>query len=431
MADSLDTKKILRYYLPLMASWLFMALEGPFTISLIQRLSHPAVNAAAMNVAFGLAIWIESPVIDLLSTATTLATNRPRFDRVRKFALFLMGWVAFAHTAVVATPLYGVVTGSIMGIPGEVAASARPALLIMIPWAAIIGWRRTHQGLLIRFDNTRAISQGTTLRVLTMAIFCIGAYAFFSQVPSVVLAAIALMGAVSVEAVFIHFVSRRTVLALRSSSEGHPRLGWKELALFHGPLAGTTMVNLLVGPFVASGLSRTHSPIQALASYQVATALFLIFRMMTFSLPEIVVALSDDLASVQKLRKFSLSVGLICSGTMLVMAIVGIDRVIFSYFFASTPEISKMAHEIFLGCCLLPLVDSLLSFVRGRLAFLRRTASRLTAIAVAIAVLLLSIALLVTTQARPAVIVGASITASLVSELIVLSWSLSRSEKTA
>ena len=134
----LTQSRILRLYLPLALSWLFMAVEGPITTGILWRMPNPQVNAAALLVMFALSLLIEGPVIDLLSTATTLAKNHQHFIVIRKFALGLIVLVTVVHAAVALTPIYWWVTKFVINVPDEVADVMLPARMVMILWTAVI-----------------------------------------------------------------------------------------------------------------------------------------------------------------------------------------------------------------------------------------------------------------------------------------------------
>jgi hypothetical protein len=63
----LTQPRIFRFWLPLAATWLMMAVEGPFLAAVIARLAEPTYNLAAYGVAFSLALVLEAPVIMLPS----------------------------------------------------------------------------------------------------------------------------------------------------------------------------------------------------------------------------------------------------------------------------------------------------------------------------------------------------------------------------
>ena len=52
-----------------------------------------------------------------------------------------------------------------MGIPHEIIQPARMGLMIMTPWTWSIAYRRFHQGMLIRFGHSKAVSTGTLIRL--------------------------------------------------------------------------------------------------------------------------------------------------------------------------------------------------------------------------------------------------------------------------
>ena len=66
---------VFRFWLPLFASWLLMLAEGPLVQAAVNRLPDEVVMLAAFGLVVGLAVLIESPVINLLATATSITTS--------------------------------------------------------------------------------------------------------------------------------------------------------------------------------------------------------------------------------------------------------------------------------------------------------------------------------------------------------------------
>ncbi len=94
-----------------------MSVEGPLSVALISRLPGAEVSTAAFQIMMGLALWLESPIIDLLSTSTTLAKSRQNYVQLSRFVWWLIATVTIAHALVAFTPLYWIVTRQIMGVP--------------------------------------------------------------------------------------------------------------------------------------------------------------------------------------------------------------------------------------------------------------------------------------------------------------------------
>ena len=407
-----------------------MGLEGPICEGVINRLPRPEINAAAWPVLMALAIWIESPVIDLLSTSTTLAKDRQRYELISRFVWYLMLWVTVAHAAIVLSPIYHVITENLMGVKPEVADTARGALVILIPWSALIGWRRYLQGILIRHGRTRSISFGTSARVSTLLLLSV-ILVHTTQLPSILIAAIAIITSVAMESACVHWLSRdviRQYFRVQNESSGE-KLTMRKLVSFHIPLSATTMVNLLVLPLVNGGLARTNQPVLDLAGCGVAAAILFLHRAVTICLPEVIITLYKGEESRLKLRSFSLGVGAVSSGLILLLALTGLDRVLFDLLIHAKPEIAAVAHRSYLFSAAIPFVDSAQSYVRGLLTAHHLTVSRLFAILAAVLVLFGGVALGVQLRWSGPVLAATAVTSALSAEWIVLATFWARAQK--
>ncbi len=411
---------ILRFFSPLALSWIFMSIEGPLSVALISRLPKPEVSTAAFQIVMGLALWIESPIIDLLSTSTTLAKTRQNYVALSRFVWWLIGTVTLVHILLVFTPLFWLVTEKVMGVPTNVAVEARKGLAVMVPWAGFIGWRRYLQGLLIRNGQTKLVGMGTAIRVATM--FASAFLLFFAvHLPSIQIAGIALICAVGAESTFAHWASRETVRRTYSEESVGTPLTMQKLRHFHLPLTATTMVTMLSSPLISAALSRAPHSVSQLAGYQVAATLVWLMRTTVYALPEVVITLYRDEASAAALRKFCVRLGLIASGTMAAIWLTGIDEVFFEKVLGADPKIVGIAHLAFIAALLTPFVGACQSYVRGMLTAHHLTVSRLLAVGVSVTALVGSLALSVLFGVNGVFSAAICLTASYIAELIVLS----------
>ena len=69
----LTLRRIFGFWLPLAATWLMMATEGPFLAAVIARLADPTYNLAAFGVAYALALVVEAPIIMMMNVPCRLA----------------------------------------------------------------------------------------------------------------------------------------------------------------------------------------------------------------------------------------------------------------------------------------------------------------------------------------------------------------------
>lgn len=430
----LSQRAIFRLFYPLALSWIFMATESPVSNAILARSPNATVNTAAFLMLMAIAIFIESPVIDLLSTSTTLATGRTAYHAIRRFTVQIMIGVTIVHALVVLTPFYFVLTRTVLGLPEPVIQALHVPLQIMIPWSAFIGWRRHLQGLMIRTGATQPIGVGTFLRVATITGVGFGIMNRFG-LTGLEVVAIALLASVAVEAVFMHWASRPTVHALEEAPDILPAhrngdaaetLSTRRLWQFHGPLTLSSLVMLTTGPAVGAALARTPDAVVSMAAWQVASSLIWLMRTVTYALPEVVIAQYQGVASRAPLAAFCRNVGLTCSGLMLLAAVTGLDRWMFTVVLGVKPSVADSAHLAFWACVPLPALNAAMSYTRGVLTAHRQTMARMWAISVGVATLIGTLVVGVSAK-WPGIVLGpVAVILGQVAEMIVLRvfWSL-------
>ncbi|MBX3118857.1 MAG: hypothetical protein KF784_07305 [Fimbriimonadaceae bacterium] len=419
-APPLNYGYILKFYVPLGLSWMLMAIESPISIRVIAELPNDIILTAAFNAMMALALFVESPVIDLLSTSTTLARNKQAFAELSRFVWYLMIGVTAVHAIIVLTPVYGLVAYTILGLDRPVAEATRVGLAIMIPWSAFIGWRRYLQGVLIRNGMTRLISYGTGLRLCTIASVAI-VLLLTSSFSGIVITATALVASVLVEMVYVHIVSRPAVAKLR---EIHPEPGEQELTIaqlvrFHSPLTLTTMIALAAFPIIVAAISMMPNKTSSLAAWQVAMTLGFLTRSFVFALPEVVITLGKTAEERETLRRFCLLVGLYATGAIVFLCLSGLDKQFFIHIMKK-PALAATAHIAFFALCLQPLIGALQSYLRGALTLYHYTTSRFQANIVGVATLIASLAIGVQTSLPSVAVAAIAMTLSLAAELFVL-----------
>jgi progressive ankylosis protein len=411
--------QILKLYLPLAASWIFMAIEAPTCVRIISNLGQGTTKdvwTAAFNVLMAYSLFIESPVIDLLSTSTTLTKSKQSFATVSRFVWLMMGWCTVVHALAVTPGIYQAITAN---LNPAVAEALHLPLAVMIPWSACIGWRRYKQGILIRNGQTKVIGLGTFLRVAT--IFGVGfGLAAVAPISGIMICAIALLCSVFAESMFIHFAARKVIADLPESAPDETPLSLRSLSKFHFPLTVTTMVTLSTGLVVTEALKRVPDSVTAMAGWQVALTIVWLHRTIVFALPEVVITLYRGPQSEASLRKFTLGVGIGLSALMFLFAFTGIDRFIFGQLLGASPQTVETAHQAFLLQGFLPLISAVQSFARGVLTAKHQNVSRLYAVMLSLCVLVGILALGVSMGWPGVKVAAAAISLSLLVELMVL-----------
>lgn len=375
-----DANRLIRnQFVPLAASWLLMSLETPICSSIISRTPNQNPQLAGLLVMMSISLWIESPVIDLLSTSTTLAAGKQSLLTLRRFSLWMMLLCTVVHVGFCLGPFYDLYMSKVLHAPQQVIDICRLPLITMIPWSASIGWRRWLHGLLIRARQTKAIGIGTFIRLISVTTTGL-VLLHFTEWTGLQIAATALVSSVFVEAVFIHYAARKIVREMMNSDDSEKNLALKEILTFHYPLTFSTMVVMTTQPLVGMALFHVFNPIVQSAAWQLALTIASPLRSVTAALVELTIVFAGVSTENSAMKWFSLRVGIWCSGLLLFVRLSNLDLWIFRSVITAKPEVIDVAHTGLLVCCALPLVSAVLCYIRGRLTALRANSYRLISI---------------------------------------------------
>jgi hypothetical protein len=424
-AAGLTNRRIWAVFAPLAASWLMMAAELPITTSIVNRAVDPELNTAALLGLVSLALFIESPVIDLLSTSTTFGTSASAYRAIRNFTLWLMALTGCVHAVVALTPVYDALTKGILKWPHDVAEAARWPMVCMIPWSPAIGWRRHVQGMLIRAGRTRMIGAGTGLRLATIVVVGFG-LSWSGTLPGVTVAAVALVSSVVVEAVFVEWASRRILASPAVLPAEGAGVGWRELARFHGPLTAATMALMATLPLTSGALARSADHVLSMAAWQTSLSLGFPLRTVVFALPEVVIALSRFPGGPTKLFRFCLGVGGFLTGLALALAVFKFDERFFGVVVGAPSPVAQEAHRAFWLTSPLPLIQSVGNYLKGVLTARLNTMARLNSTVFQTAVLGLSLMCGLALGWPGVVVASAAVVAGSAAECLILGLAWAR-----
>ncbi len=366
---------ILRFWLPLAATWLMMAAEGPFVAALVARMPEPTFNLAAFGVALALAFVAEAPIIMMLSASTALARDRESLARVRRFSTLMNGGVTVAMALVAFPPVFEALAARVLALPPSVADRAQLAVAVFLPWPAAIGFRRFQQGILIGAGRTRLVAYGTVVRLVTMA--ATGSFLYLhGGVDGAVVGAAALSAGVVVEAVASWIwarADRRRLEQRPAASPGDvPTLA--DIQRFYWPLAVTPLMNMAAQPLVTFFVGRGRLPIESLAVLPVVSSFGFLFRCPGTALQEVVIALGrrGD-AALRSLRRFAALVGGLSSLAMGAVVLTPAAGLWFAGVTGLDGELVPLARHAAAVLVLTPAAATVLVFTHARLVLLRTT----------------------------------------------------------
>jgi hypothetical protein len=373
----LTQRSILLFWAPLAATWLMMALEGPFLAAVIARLADPKFNLAAHGVAFAFAILVEAPVIMLMSAATALVQDSESFRKMRNFSRALGVGSTLLLLIVLIPPFYEWLMLTVIELPREISDITYGALWLYLPWPAAIGYRRFYQGVLIRSGKTRLVAYGTVIRLAAMSAAALFAV-FNLDLPGASIGALSLSAGVVVEAAAARWMASTTVRELFATGPAEPgsNLSYREIASFYYPLALTSLIGLTVHPMLTFFMGRAPNPVDSLAVFPVVNALSFLFRAVGLSFQDTAIALMGERHKhLPELSRFTVVMGLSASLLLAVVAFTPLADIWFQGISGLTPELAAFAYLPAKIIVPLPALTVLLGLQRGMFVNVRRTRS--------------------------------------------------------
>ncbi|MDP2482728.1 MAG: hypothetical protein Q8W45_05570 [Candidatus Palauibacterales bacterium] len=363
--------------MPLAATWLMMAAEGPFLAAVIARLPDPKYNLAAHGVAFAFAVLIEAPVIMLMSASTALVEDAGSYRKLRNFAGALNLVSTLLLLGVLIPPVFDFVMRTAIGLPAGVADLTYGALWLFLPWPAAIGTRRFAQGVLIRSGRTRLVATGTLIRLTAMSATAV-TLSLATGLPGAWVGAASLSAAVITEAVAARWMASGAIRELLAGPEqadpGAPVLGYGRISHFYFPLLLTSVIGLMVHPMLTFFMGRAASPVESLAIFPVVQALSFIFRALGLSFQDAAIALlGRKNEHLPELTRFAVGLGLATTLGLAAVAFTPLADVWFVTVSGLTPELASFALTPTRILVALPALSVLLSFQRAILMGARVT----------------------------------------------------------
>lgn len=383
-------RRVLRTWWPLAASWILMALELPALSAVVARLPQAEINLAAWGgVVFPLALLIEAPIIMLLAASTTLSRDWESFARLRRYMMWMGAALTALHIVVAFTHLYDIVVIRWIGVPSEIVEPARLGMQLMTPWTWSIAYRRFHQGVLIRFDHSRAVGVGTLIRLgadVSVLIFGL----LTGLLPGIAVAGLAVSAGVMSEALY---AGLRTRPVLRDQVRRAPpvdeSITMRSFLAFYIPLAMTSLLFLLTQPIGSAAMSRMPAALNSLAVWPVVSGLVFLLRSLGMAYNEVVVALLDEPGAVRTLQRFTLRLSVAVTAMLVIIAVTPISRAWFERISALNPSLAELGRTALWFAFPLPALNVIQSWFQGVILSSRRTRAITEAVIAALVVIMI------------------------------------------
>ena len=371
---ALGPGRIARFWLPLEATWLMMAAEGPFLAAVIARLPVPKENLAAFAVASALAWIVESPIIMMLSASNALVRDGVAYRKLRRFSFTLNAAVTVIMITLITPPIFDFVARRVIGLSADVAGLAGRSMIFLVLWPAAVGYRRFYQGILVRHHLPRRVAYGTLVRLATMSLTAAG-LARLTDLPGAYIGSLALGGGVIAEALASRWMARAIVARLLTGPDvAGADLSMRDVSRFYVPLALTSLLAIVVNPLVTFFLGRSRSPVESLAVLPVVAGFVFIFRSGAIAYQEVAVALSgDDPQREHRIARVAMQLAGLSAFALGGILFTPLGRVYFVAVSGLTGALAAFAAWPARVMALLPALDYVLSLQRARFVLMKRT----------------------------------------------------------
>jgi Na+-driven multidrug efflux pump len=370
---------LLLFYLPLGFSGLMMTLDLPIVNAVLNRFPNPDTSVAALRVAFSLALVYEASHICMIDLSTALSTDQRTFRLLQHFYIVVAGVLLVIASAIAFSPVYDLIVRNVMNIPPAVAEAARPAIWAFLLWPVPIGWRRLCQGALIRHGHPKPVGAGGIVRLAALAV----ALVFFGwlgtnvfRLEPTAIAVLAMLVSVTAESLAVQGWTTRVLRTMPEDTPGKAAPTFRDLWHFFFPLSGTAIMSTLVQPVLTAGIASAavawaspNGSVVAVASYAVAWSVaFLVFGP-TLSMTQASIAWhgSDNPQVRERGPRVILGVGVALGLLMVLAALSGFARWLFTTVIQAPPETAAMAVDVTYWLIPMPILHAASFMLRGKL----------------------------------------------------------------
>jgi hypothetical protein len=365
-----------REFLPLSLSDVTMACGDPLMTTALAHLPDARNTLAAVGIAKALAIFFESPIIMILHASNVLAPSPASRKALWRFVLLSGGGLSLLLTLLGLPIVFQALDDRLLGVPATLSPLVCQTLLLMGGWPFAIAWRRYFQGLLIHAGHAQTVAQASLLRLGTIGLILMTG--FILKLPGALLAGLALILGVVVEAIAVTLAARRqgVLILAKEESVAQSKITlpttlsqvWK----FYFPLANSMLVVWGGRALLISIIARAQDSTLAIAAWSAAWGLILVIANSTRMVQQMVIKYRGKVSD-RRLPYFTLAVGGLCSMLLLLLGTTAMGDQMMQSFIGSDRALGDRMRPVLLLCSGIPLLVALQNATQGFLVGEGRT----------------------------------------------------------
>ncbi len=256
------------FFLPLILSTELHQLSHSLVHAFLARLGDPTTTLAAFSVAFAFNTTFSGIVGVGTQAAMSYITDKRSFWRIARFYFAVSLAPFFLIELIALTALGDWMFGEMMGASAEVTRLAKAAAAVMGLWIFPNQIRNLATALCMLRRRTLLISYSTIIRLASQALMLM-VLPFWME--GALAGAASLIGCMSVEALYMYWVSREFYAEL--PARGGEQASHRQMWIFSWPLMITQVTENGVSFVINFFLGRLANPDLALAAFGVVNAL--------------------------------------------------------------------------------------------------------------------------------------------------------------
>jgi hypothetical protein len=185
--EDFTQKKAFDFVWPLLLMSFIWTLGLPIVNSGLGFTQDPERSIATFQVARSFA-WIAVAFLEMNMRQVSLifGTNEDRIGYLKKFTLGVSIVLASIIAILGLTPIGNWLLINVIGVTSEIATAVKPVLMVLILLPVILAHSEYYMGLLMKLNNTKALSIGKTISIGVAGLSVISFSMLFPQLGAVV-----------------------------------------------------------------------------------------------------------------------------------------------------------------------------------------------------------------------------------------------------
>lgn len=410
------------FFMPLIISTELHQLSHSLVHAFLARLGDPITTLAAFSIAFAFNTTFSGIISVGTQAGMSYITDKRSFWRVARFYFAVSLVPFFVIEAFSLTPLGDWLFGTLMGASAEVTRLAKAAAAVMALWIFPNQARNLATALCMMRRRTLPISYATILRLVSQALMLL-VLPFWME--GAVAGAASLVGCMTVEALFMYWVSRQYYAEL--PARGGEQASYRQMWTFSWPLMITQITENGVSFVINFFLGRLANPDLALAAFGVVNALKSLVASPLRNLVQTAQALTHSRHDLRVILQFAHRVTLVYVLLVAALFYTPMRDVILSGVMGLPPHLSTYATPGVQMIVFVVIVWGYASLFRGLLSAMRQTrAIAGSAVIRLMVVTAVGSVTLVAPDLNGAAVGVAAVGGAFLAEALILGWRVSR-----